>query len=75
MIGDKVDIPDKHIKELSEICKNERVSRAEVIREAIACYLEMKKTMETMLSVFGGIVKIPHFARNDSNGSRPAETC
>ncbi|MDD2741896.1 MAG: ribbon-helix-helix domain-containing protein [Rhodocyclaceae bacterium] len=35
-----IDIPDRQIKDLAAICKTENVSRAEVIRRAIAAYLE-----------------------------------
>lgn len=38
-----VDIPDRQIKELTAICEAEKVSRAEVIRQAIASYIEKKK--------------------------------
>lgn len=38
-----VDIPDKQIKDLTAICEAEKVSRAEVIRQAISAYLEKKK--------------------------------
>ena len=38
-----VDIPDRQIKELTAICEVEKVSRAEVIRQAIASYIEKKK--------------------------------
>ena len=38
-----VDIPDKQIKDLMAICEAENVSRAEVIRQAIALYLEKKR--------------------------------
>jgi metal-responsive CopG/Arc/MetJ family transcriptional regulator len=38
-----VDIPDRQIKDLAAICEAEKVSRAEVIRQAIAAYLEKKK--------------------------------
>lgn len=38
-----VDIPDRQIKELKAICEIEKVSRAEVIRQAIASYIEKKK--------------------------------
>jgi metal-responsive CopG/Arc/MetJ family transcriptional regulator len=38
-----VDIPEKQIKELNAISQAEKVSRAEVIREAIAYYLEKKR--------------------------------
>lgn len=38
-----IDIPDKQIKDLTAICEAEKVSRAEVIRQAISFYLEKKK--------------------------------
>ena len=38
-----IDIPEKQIQALSVICEAEKVSRAEVIREAIAYYLDKKK--------------------------------
>jgi len=38
-----VDIPDRQIKELTAICEVEKVSRAEIIRQAIASYIEKKK--------------------------------
>lgn len=38
-----IDIPEKQIKELTAISQAEKVSRAEVIRKAIAYYLEKKK--------------------------------
>ena len=38
-----VDIPDRQIRELTAICEAEKVSRAEVIRRAIASYIEKKK--------------------------------
>lgn len=38
-----VDIPDKQIRDLTAICEAEKVSRAELIRQAIAAYLERKK--------------------------------
>lgn len=34
-----VDIPDKQLNELVEICKQEKRSRAAVVREAIAVYI------------------------------------
>jgi metal-responsive CopG/Arc/MetJ family transcriptional regulator len=39
-----IDIPDQQIKDLTAICETEKMSRAEAIRQAIALYLEMKKT-------------------------------
>lgn len=38
-----VDIPEQQLKELNAICEAEKMSRAEVIRQAIAAYLERKK--------------------------------
>jgi metal-responsive CopG/Arc/MetJ family transcriptional regulator len=38
-----VDIPDRQIKELTALCEAEKGSRAEVIRQAIASYIEKKK--------------------------------
>ena len=38
-----VDIPDRQLKELTAVCKAEKVSRAELIRQAISAYLEKKK--------------------------------
>lgn len=38
-----VDIPDRQLKALTAICEAEKVSRAELIRQAIAAYLEKKK--------------------------------
>jgi len=39
-----VDIPEKQIKELTAISQAEKVSRTEVIREAIDYYLEKKRS-------------------------------
>jgi len=39
-----VDIPDRQIKRLTAICEAEKVSRAEIIRQAISSFLEQKKT-------------------------------
>jgi hypothetical protein len=39
-----VDIPDRQIKELTRISKAEKVSRAEIIRQAIAAFIEMKNS-------------------------------
>lgn len=38
-----VDIPDGQIKDLAAICETEKVSRVELIRQAISAYLEKKK--------------------------------
>lgn len=37
-----VDIPDSQINDLTALCQAEKLSRAEVIRQAIALYLEKK---------------------------------
>ncbi|MEP6606830.1 MAG: ribbon-helix-helix protein, CopG family [Nitrosospira sp.] len=37
-----VDIPDRQIKELIRISKAEKVSRAEIIRQAVAAFIEVK---------------------------------
>jgi metal-responsive CopG/Arc/MetJ family transcriptional regulator len=41
-----VDIPDRQIRDLMAICEAEKMSRAELIRQAIAAYLERKKPVE-----------------------------
>lgn len=38
-----VDIPDRQLEELIRISKAEKVSRAEIIRQAVAAFIEMKK--------------------------------
>ena len=38
-----VDIPEMQIEELIRISKAEKVSRAEIIRQAVAAFIEMKK--------------------------------
>ena len=38
-----VDIPDQLVEELAVICDAKRVSRAEVIRQAIAVFIEQNK--------------------------------
>ena len=38
-----VDIPDRQIDDLALICESKRVSRAEVIRQAISVYIEQNK--------------------------------
>ena len=40
-----IDIPEKQIQALTAISQAEKVSRAELIREAIAYYLEKKKPL------------------------------
>lgn len=46
-----VDIPEKQIHDLADICAAEKVSRAEIIRRAISAYLENKKPES--VDVFG----------------------
>jgi len=38
-----VDIPERQITALASICTNQRLSRAEAIRQAIALYIEHNK--------------------------------
>lgn len=38
-----VDIPDRQIEELIRISKAEKVSRSEIIRQAVDAFIEMKK--------------------------------
>lgn len=38
-----VDIPDRQIVELASVCEIEKLPRSEVIRRAIALYIETKK--------------------------------
>lgn len=38
-----VDIPDRQIEELTVICEAKRLSRAEVIRQAISAYIEKNR--------------------------------
>ncbi len=39
-----IDIPDRQIKHLTAICKTKKVSRAEIVRQAISSFLEKNKT-------------------------------
>lgn len=41
-----IDLPDQHIDELSHIARAEKTSRADVIRQAVASYLEHRGTRE-----------------------------
>lgn len=38
-----VDIPDRQLKDLTAVCTAEKISRAELIRQAISAFLEKKK--------------------------------
>jgi metal-responsive CopG/Arc/MetJ family transcriptional regulator len=46
-----VDIPDRQIDELSDICEAKKLSRAEAIRQAISSYIEKNK--QEAVDVFG----------------------
>lgn len=46
-----IDIPDGQIECLATICREENTSRAEIIRRAIALYIEKSKPIE--VNVFG----------------------
>lgn len=46
-----VDIPDRQVEELAMICDAKRVSRAEVIRQAIAVFIEQNKP--SVVDAFG----------------------
>ena len=41
-----IDIPDRQLKHLTVICETKKVSRAEIIRQAISSFLEKNKTGE-----------------------------
>ncbi len=43
-----VDIPDKQLHELVEICKQEKRSRAAVVREAIAVYITEHRSKKSV---------------------------
>lgn len=38
-----IDIPDQQIETLAAICAIKKVSRSELIRQAIACYIEQNR--------------------------------
>lgn len=42
-----VDIPEKQIDQLAEICEVKKLSRAEAIRQAIGLYIEQNKSDNT----------------------------
>ena len=42
-----VDIPDRQIEELEVICKKNDLSRAEVVRRAIAAFIERNRASST----------------------------
>lgn len=43
-----VDIPNKQLGELAEICKQENLSRAAVVREAITAYIAEHRSKKTV---------------------------
>jgi metal-responsive CopG/Arc/MetJ family transcriptional regulator len=48
-----VDIPEKYLSALTEIGRKEKLSRAAVVREAIAVYIEQHKSEQTLEDAFG----------------------
>ena len=48
-----VDIPEKYLNALAEIGKQEKVSRAAVVREAIAVYVEKYQSLKPLDDAFG----------------------
>jgi metal-responsive CopG/Arc/MetJ family transcriptional regulator len=48
-----VDIPGKYLSVLSEISKQEKLSRAAVVREAIALYVENYQSKKPLDEAFG----------------------
>ncbi len=46
-----VDIPDRQIEDLAVICESKQLSRAEIIRQAIAAYIEQNKPV--VVDAFG----------------------
>ena len=41
-----VELPDEQVRQLAEICRRDRVSRAEVVRRAVASYLSSRRLGE-----------------------------
>jgi hypothetical protein len=39
-----IDIPDEQLRPVSERCRKESISRAELVRRAIALYLELSRS-------------------------------
>jgi metal-responsive CopG/Arc/MetJ family transcriptional regulator len=48
-----IDIPDKYLSALAEIGKQEKLSRAAVVREAIAVYVKKHQTKKPLNEAFG----------------------
>jgi metal-responsive CopG/Arc/MetJ family transcriptional regulator len=63
-----VDIPDEQIKDLTLICKIKKVSRAELIRQAISEYIKQNKP--SINDAFG-IWKKQKIDISQENGKRP----
>lgn len=51
MVRILVDLPERQVKDLAAIAAAEKSSRAEVIRKAVAAYIDLKKV--STASVFG----------------------
>ena len=47
-----VDIPDRTLESLAEICAQEGVARAEIIRQAIALYLKDQPLQEDVFGIW-----------------------
>jgi metal-responsive CopG/Arc/MetJ family transcriptional regulator len=48
-----VDLPKKAIDALAEVCRREKISRAEAIRRAVAVYLRQHRPPEVSDEAFG----------------------
>lgn len=48
-----IDIPDKYLNTLAEIGKKEKLSRAALVREAIAVYIDKHESKQTLDDAFG----------------------
>ena len=48
-----IDLPDKQIQALAELCEQVRQPRAAVIREAVAEYLERRRAAKPVEAAFG----------------------
>jgi hypothetical protein len=49
----KIDLPKKAIDALAEVCRREKISRAEAIRRAVAVYLRQHRPPEVSDEAFG----------------------
>jgi len=41
-----INLPDEQVRRLAEVCRRDRLSRAEVIRRAVAEYLAKRESLE-----------------------------